>query len=447
MRFANRESAAVLIAERLAHFKGTDPLVLGIPRGAVPMARIVAESLGGELDVVLVRKLGAPGNPEFAIGSVTEAGEVVLNPSAAELDIDPGYVDREARAQLRVLRERRERLAPHRAAADPAGRVVIVVDDGVATGATMLAALTVLRRARPKWLVAAMAVAPEETLRRIADVADDVVCLDTPADFGAVGRFFDDFSPVTDEQVVATLREFRGGRAKTEDPRPLRKARAERKFDVEIPAGAVALQGDLVLPDPVHGLVIFAHGSGSSRKSPRNTFVAERLRRRGLATLLMDLLTEEEDEDRESRFDIDLLTDRLVAATEWIAKRRDTGPLPVGYFGASTGAACALRAAAELRDRVGAVVSRGGRPDLAMPVLDRVRAPTLLIVGGQDDVVIDLNEVALARLECEKRIEIVPGATHLFEEPGTLERVAELAAAWFERHLVRGAKAPSSASA
>jgi len=205
------------------------------------------------------------------------------------------------------------------------------------------------------------------------------------------------------------------------------------------------LAGDLVRPDVADGLVLFAHGSGSSRKSPRNRYVAGVLQGAGFATLLMDLLTpDEERADRAGarhRFEIDLLARRLVAATDWLATNPDTAGLAVGYFGASTGAAAALVAAAERPERVEAVVSRGGRPDLAGSALRRVAAPTLLIVGGLDDVVIELNRAALARLDVEARLEIVPGATHLFEEPGTLEAVAGLARDWLQRHLRRRAAA------
>jgi putative phosphoribosyl transferase len=403
------------------------------------MARILAEALDGDLDVVLVRKIGAPSDPELAVGAVTEMGDVILTPAARGRSVDRAYVEEEAQLQFRMLRGRRDRLAPFRAPADPAGRVVVVVDDGVATGATMLAALTVLRRSRPKWLVAAFAVAPKDVVERIADVADDVACLESAEDFRAVGQFFDEFPTVTDEQVAETLRGFRphgGARAEVES---VGGRRGERRFDVEIAADRVRLDGELVVPDGACGLVVFAHGSGSGRASPRSTLVAERLRRRRLATLLFGLLTEEEDLVRRNRFDVDLLTARLEAATHWAARRRDVGTLPVGYFGASTGAACALRAAADLPHRVGAVVSRGGRPDLADDALERVHAPTLLVVGGADDAVIELNRRALTRLACEKRLEIVPGASHLFEAPGALEQVAELAAAWFESHLAHGA--------
>jgi dienelactone hydrolase len=204
--------------------------------------------------------------------------------------------------------------------------------------------------------------------------------------------------------------------------------------DVRIPP--LALEGVLALPEGAPALVVFAHGSGSSRFSPRNVRVAESLRRRGLGTLLFDLLTEAEAEDRRRVFDIALLAERLLQARRWLAEGEPTRRLRVGYFGASTGAAAALVAAAAPREpEVGAIVSRGGRPDLAHPFLAQVRAPTLLIVGGHDDVVIGLNRTALAELACEKRLVIVPGATHLFEEPGTLEQVMSLAGEWFWDHL------------
>ena len=204
---------------------------------------------------------------------------------------------------------------------------------------------------------------------------------------------------------------------------------------VSIPANGINLEGSLLIPENAKGIVLFAHGSGSSRHSPRNNFVAEVLQKAGIATLLMDLLTKEEDSIYENRFDIDLLTWRLERATQWVSEVPMSSSLPIGYFGASTGAAAALQAAATFGNAIGAVVSRGGRPDLAMEALDRVEAPTLLIVGGLDKVVIDLNRKAFIRLKAEKNLAIVPGATHLFEEPGTLQEAARLAANWFRRHL------------
>jgi putative phosphoribosyl transferase len=208
---------------------------------------------------------------------------------------------------------------------------------------------------------------------------------------------------------------------------------------VHVAAGDATLEGELVVPEQATGVVLFAHGSGSSRHSSRNKFVAEALQTAGLATLLIDLLTREEEaiDQRTAhlRFDIQLLAGRLLAATRWLGEEPSTRALEIGYFGASTGAGAALVAAAAEPERIGAVVSRGGRPDLAGNALPLVRAPTLLIVGGRDLQVLELNRLAMARMQAETRLEIVPGASHLFEEPGTLEVVAELARDWFLRHL------------
>ena len=210
---------------------------------------------------------------------------------------------------------------------------------------------------------------------------------------------------------------------------------------VRVAAGPVTLGGNLNLPEDARGVVLFAHGSGSSRLSPRNRYVAQLLNQARLATLLVDLLSPEEEavdlRTAQLRFNIGLLAERLVAVTDWLVQQPDTRPLGIGYFGASTGAAAALVAAAERPKIVRAVVSRGGRPDLAGPALAHVEAPTLLIIGGSDPLVIELNRAALAQLRCEKRLVIVPGATHLFEEPGTLDEVARLARQWFERYLMR----------
>jgi len=209
--------------------------------------------------------------------------------------------------------------------------------------------------------------------------------------------------------------------------------------EVQIPAGAAVLSGNLTIPENARVLVLFAHGSGSSRHSPRNQFVARTLNRASLGTLLFDLLTPEEEaldiHSREHRFNIGLLAERLVHATKWTRQQKDTRDLYIGCFGSSTGGAAALVAAAELSQDVGAVVCRGGRPDLAGVALPRVQAPTLLIVGGNDDIVIELNEIARDKMRCEVKLQIIPGATHLFEEPGALEKVATLASDWFSLHL------------
>ena len=211
---------------------------------------------------------------------------------------------------------------------------------------------------------------------------------------------------------------------------------------VRVAAGPMMLEGNLNLPEGARGIVLFAHGSGSSRHSPRNRYVAQLLNQASFATLLVDLLTAEEEaidlRTAQLRFDIGFLAERLAGVTDWLARHPDTQPLRIGYFGASTGAAAALVAAAERPAAIGAVVSRGGRPDLAGPYLPRVRAPTLLIVGGNDFQVIELNRAAFAQLRCEKELAIVPGATHLFEEPGALDQVAQLAREWFQQYLAQG---------
>jgi pimeloyl-ACP methyl ester carboxylesterase len=253
-------------------------------------------------------------------------------------------------------------------------------------------------------------------------VADDVVCIDVPDAFFAVGQAYADFHQVPDAEVVALL-------AAEGDPAPIGSG------DVVVTLDEVRLPGVLTVPERPRGLVLFAHGSGSSRHSPRNRFVAEVLNEAGLATFLFDLLTHEEARDRTNVFDIGLLGTRLADATVWLRQRDDLAALPFGYFGASTGAAAALTASLDPRVSTAAVVSRGGRPDLVGERLREVKTPTLLIVGGNDHAVLDMNRSALALIPSESDLSVVPGATHLFEEPGTLELAAALARDWFLRHL------------
>ncbi|MGO4818929.1 dienelactone hydrolase family protein [Flavobacterium sp. W22_SRS_FP1] len=208
-----------------------------------------------------------------------------------------------------------------------------------------------------------------------------------------------------------------------------------KKLEIEIPLTSVTLKGDLVIPENATGIVVFSHGSGSSRFSTRNRMVAELIQKQNIGTLLFDLLTEKEDQIFENRFNIDLLVSRLIETTEWLMSYDEVKGLPIGYFGASTGAASALRAAAYFRDTIKAVVSRGGRPDLALSALHQVTSPTLLIVGGMDVPVIEMNKMAFDELRSVKEMKIVPGASHLFEEPGKLMEVADLATNWYKRHL------------
>ncbi|GGY59113.1 phosphoribosyltransferase family protein [Streptomyces omiyaensis] len=421
MFFADRVDAGRRLAALLGHLKGRDVVVLGLPRGGVPVAAEVAEALAAPLDVCLVRKLGVPSRPELAMGAIGEGGVRVLNERILR---DAGVDARELAAveeRERAVLAARARL--YRGGREPPpldGRTVVVVDDGLATGATALAACRVVRAGGAGWIVLAVPVAPHGWTARLGGEADETVAARTPDGFAAVGQFYRDFDQTPDAEVVTLLERSRAAR------RP-----AVRHTAVRIPVGGPVLAGDLALPDEAGGLVLFAHGSGSGRHSPRNRAVAAALNGAGLGTLLFDLLTEDEAADRERVFDTPLLAGRLARASAWAALGPGTEGLPRGYFGASTGAAAALWAAAEPGDDVAAVVSRGGRPDLAGERLTGVRAPTLLIVGGRDEPVLGLNRRARELLRCESDLAVVPGAGHLFEEPGALEEVAALAAAWF----------------
>ena len=425
MIFENREDAGRQLVKRLEHFANrTDVLVLGIPRGGVSVAFEVASALHASLDVFLSRKLGVPGQGELAFGAISAGDGRYLDESIIRATgISPQQIER-VTAEVRQELDRRAVL--YRGNRPPllvAGKTVILVDDGIATGASVYAAIQALQQMKPALLVLAVPVAPQSTCAWLRPFVDELVCLSMPDPFYAIGGFYRDFAQVEDQEVIDLLQ------------------RAEQSDEVSINLGKVKLSGVLDVPAHAQGLVIFAHGSGSSRHSPRNQSVAHVLQSRGFATLLFDLLTEEEETlDRRTaqfRFNIELLAERLVGATKWVLQERRTRELPIGYFGASTGAAAALVAAARLPDMVIAVVSRGGRPDLADESLSKVHASVLLLVGAEDTDVILLNREALHKLSCkDKRLVLIPGATHLFEEPGTLEQVARAATDWFDRYLL-----------
>jgi predicted phosphoribosyltransferase/dienelactone hydrolase len=433
--FLDRTDAGRRLAKELEPLRNECPVVLALPRGGVPVAAQVARSLGAPLDVIIVRKLGVPFQPELGFGAVGEGGIRLLDRAlirrARLTDRDVAEVEANERREL----DRRVRLyrgqRPPRNVAD---RTVVIVDDGLATGGARVA-VQVVRAMGARRIVLAVPVAPSETVRELESEADQVVCLVAPTPFSGVGQWYEDFRQTSDDEVAKLLRKA-GSDQTSEDTPPALGVSS----DVAIPIGGVTLNGFLAVPPGASGLVLFAHGSGSSRHSLRNQTTAASLRSRGFGTLLFDLLTSRESSDRRNVFDIELLADRLLAATRWLRARPDVGGLPLGYFGASTGGGAALWAAADPGNDVSAVVSRGGRPDLAGARLSDVRCPTLLIVGGADVEVIGLNRRAGARLRCLWRLAIVPGATHLFEEPGALEEVDRLASQWFQDLLVHGAR-------
>ena len=433
--FRDRVEAGRKLGLALAGLRGKDVVVLGLPRGGVPVAAEVANALDAPLDVIVVRKLGVPFQPEVAMGAIGEGGARVLDRRVVSLarvtDDDLRTVEARERA---LLDSRLERYRRGRAPLDLTGRTAVIVDDGIATGSTARVACKVARQLGAARVVLAVPVAPERAMDSLPE-ADQVLSLVSPRDFEAVGYYYRDFSPTTDEEVVHLL----DAAARRRRDRPGQVAGVGQ--DVHIALDGVSINGDLHLPDQCRAVVVFAHGSGSSRHSPRNRYVASVLEEAGLGTLLLDLLTPEEEVDRGNVFDIPLLAQRLSAATRWLKGRDDTAACRVGYFGASTGAGAALWAAAEPGAQVDAVVSRGGRPDLAGPRLAAVRAPTLLLVGGADTQVLALNRQAMDLMRAPVHLEVIPGATHLFEEPGTLARVAALATDWFSRHLLPEAAA------
>jgi putative phosphoribosyl transferase len=427
--FIDRHDAGKRLAERLAGLRADDPLVLGLPRGGVPVAAEVARTLHAPLDVLVVRKLGCPWQPELGVGAVGEEATLVVNaPLVERLDISEEQLNEIAARESAEVVRRVHRFRGDRPPVSVLGRTVILVDDGLATGSTVRAGIEVLRVRGARRVVVAVPVAPRETLQEIQALADQVVALEVPATFFAIGEFYVDFTQTSDEEVMDLVTSLA-------PPNP---ASGGRSSEVDVVAGSNHLPGILDGPERPVGAVLFAHGSGSSRLSPRNLSIARMLNHHGFATLLFDLLTPEEERDRANVFDIELLAGRLIGATRWLRERRDVGDVPIAYFGASTGAAAALWAAAVLHREIAAVVSRGGRPDLAAPRLTDVGAPTLLIVGGNDRVVLGLNQEAARTLRCIAQVAVVPGATHLFEEPGALERVADLALDWFERFARSG---------
>lgn len=421
MQYLNRADAGSRLACELAFLAPRRPVVVALARGGVPVAVEVARALRAPLEAMAVRKLGAPGNPELAVGAVAEQGGAVLDLHTAEmLGMSGEELEESVARESGQLRGLAARLHAGRPPPSVAGQTVIAIDDGLATGMTMLAAVRALRARDAAKIVVAVPVGSHEAASILRDEADQVICLTVPRRLYGVGMWYEDFRPVDEDEVLAVLADPYG---------------CERELSVQLDGRR--LPATLVTPDAPRGLVLFAHGSASSRLSARNRAVAGALRVAGFGSLLFDLLGDDDSDGSGAQrvFDVDLLSRRLRDATGQLACEQGLEPHAVGYFGASTGAAAALCAAAALGGQIAAVVSRGGRPDLAQGRLGDVLSPTLLIVGARDGEVLELNRSAAEQLRCAHELAVVDGAGHLFEEPGALRRVGELAIAWFDRHM------------
>ena len=424
--FPNRRKAGRLLAEGLQPLlKGIrhgDLVILGIPRGGVPVAREVAAMYGAPLDVVIVRKLGVPSQPELAMGAVGEGGVRVLNRDVIDsMSIRSEEIERVARDEVAEIGRRVDRYREGRSSLHLTGKTVVIVDDGLATGSTAIAACQVVRACGADRVILAVPVAPFGWTSVVGNAADDLFTLSEPRDFMSVGQFYDEFEQVDDAEVRAIIADS----ATT--------SRSVDARDITVDAGrGVHLSASLMVPDNASSVVFFAHGSGSGRLSPRNLEVSRRLNDVGIATVLVDL----EDVDDWSR-DGDMVrtaADRLWRTIEAVSSMSGLGGLPVGLIGSSTGGAVALLVAIENPERISAVVTRGGRPDLLGARVAQVRCPVLMIVGAHDEVVLQLNRNA-ARLVPDCSLVQVAGATHLFDEPGTLKEAARLACGFFRLHL------------
>lgn len=434
--FANRNDAGRLLARALSGYCGDDALLLGLPRGGVATAAAVAEQLEHSFDVFMVKKLASPLSPEFAIGALAEEGTTYIDHrQMLRMGIDEEELSDIIEAARREVRRRAVLYRAGRPLPSVKDRTVILVDDGIATGATMRAAVLAMRKYGAQRVIVATPVCSVEARQMLRSLADAIVSIETPWDMISVGSHYEEFGQLDDAEVIRLL-----GRSRSAGTRLIgsvtESIMIRDGLDLPLPA-------DLSVPHGAMSLVVFVHGSGSGRRSPRNTFVAEAFRRAGFATLLFDLMTEGESEYYAHAFDIDFLARRLEAVLEWVTTRADIRDLPLSLYGSSTGAAAALVVAAR-NSRVRAVISRGGRIDLVRESLPQLRLPVLLIVGGADNYVSGLNRSSRVAMRCPNDLIVIPGATHLFSEPGALDQVASESVSWLTRQALTSGSAVST---
>lgn len=421
-RFESRQEAGQILGQRLLSYKDQNPLILAIPRGGLPVAYEVAKTLKASLDLILVKKIGAPKNPELAVGAVSEDSKPVFNEELVQLlKIDHKALNKMAEQKIDELKEQAKKLRGNTPLQSVKDRVVIIVDDGIATGASLTAAIQLIKQNNPQKIIVATPVGANDTIQQIKKLVDDVVCVEIPQNFMAVGIWYENFDQVPDEEVIRLLGEANY-------------LKNQNSEEIKITEGNESFPGELTTVDSMRGLIIFAHGSGSGRFSPRNKFVANELNKAGFSTLLFDLLTEQEASDRQNVFNMDLMARRLLKATDWAAERFKNRNVPIAYFGADTGAGAAFHATAKTSQNIFAIVSRGGRPDLAEEHLEKIKSPTLLIAGENDNQIIPPNKKAQKKLK-SARFVLIPKASHLFEEPGALDEVVEYAIDWFLTYL------------
>ncbi len=428
-RFESREDAAAQLAGALQAYRGQSPLVLAIPNGGVPLGRELADALAGDLDVALVSRLALPGNAAATIGAITEHGWTYLLDGPAGGQPDPADVAKEQVAKLDRLRQQCAIYTSHRPRPDPRGRIVILADDGLATGATMMAAIHMVRRQHPARVVCAVPAGLADGLAAVRPYADEVVCLRVAGPGPDISHLYHCFPEVGDAEVRMLLRHD-AATAGAEGGRALADA-----MPVDIDCGGAVLHGVLDAPANPAGLVLMVQANGHGEHTVRNQYVARKLNASRLATLLVDLIAPREPMRKDKRLDVALLTGRLrkvmQAVPGLVLARLRLPAVPLACFGTGTAAAAALRVAGEAGNRLRSLVLAAGRPDLAgAESLRNVAIPTLLVIGAGDPEGIRVNDLAFAALHCPRQLRLVAGAGRVFEEPAAIEDLVALANGW-----------------